>query len=412
LGTEVCEPSEALEKFRVMLDLIDLNAGFNPVMVVSYPVEISLLSRSEVFEVWRDSVREFIRRGYRFVDACELRGILDSLNAGAPHTPIYVWFDNLTSSDMVVAEEHIPFAMVSSPYGRFIYGRRDASNDSGTPFISLTSYTTSRAYNRSFQSIRELSGLGKLKMNTIIEDVPLDMRWLNDISTITIVPSKAIIIRWVYTKGEAPYVKYSVTTYLTLHGVLVRKEMTFTEYVSSPVSIIHYFTVQSNSPTPLLDGDVMAETDAGNLFRFSFANAATIERRCQLNDTIMFTATDGYRIAVTITSGKPDTVRVFDEPYGARFQTLEFTHQRKIHEAGDELQLSYALTPATDIENARKLADYIKTLIEDIESGKIQGYKVMSNGHLTKKSLYEFGAVLTLTTLLVTSLVIAVLKSR
>ncbi len=413
LGTEVCQPSEALEKLRVMLDLIDLNAGFNPLMVVSYPVEVSLLSRSEVFEMWRASVRELIRREYRFVDAGELRGILDSLNAGAPHTPVYVWFDNLTSSDLVVAEEHTPFAMVSSPYGRFIYGRRDASNDSGTPFISLTSYTTSRAYNRSFQSIRELSGVGKLKMNTIIEDVPLDMRWLNDISTITIVPSKAIMIRWVYNKGEAPYVRYSVTTYLTLHGVLVRKEMTFTERVSSPVFMIHHFTVKSNSPTPILDGDAMAETDAGNLFRFSSANAATIAKRCQLNNTIMFTATDGYRIAVTITSGKPDMVRVFDEPYGAPFQTLEFTHQERIYEAGDELRLSYALTPATDTENARKLADYIKTLTEDIESGKIQGYKVMSKGHLTRKSPYKFGiAVLTLTTLLVTSLAIAVLKSR
>ncbi len=406
-GSQVCEASEAFAKLKVILDLIDLNAEFNPTTVVSYPVEVSLLRRSKVFEVWRASVKEFIRRGYRFVDAAGLRSVLDSLEAETPHTPVYVWFDNLTSSDVVIAGEHTPFALLSSPYGRFIYGRRDPLNDSGTPFISVTSYTTARAYSESFQSIRELTGVGKLRMNTFVKGVPVDMRWLDDISGITIVPGEAIVIRWVYTKGEVSCVNYSVVVYLTLYGVLVKKEVVFTQGVTSKISMVHYFTVQSNSPAQFLDGDVKIETDAGNVFRFSSTNPATVGRRCYLDDTLMFTAKDGYALGVTVTLGKPDMVKVLDEPDGVSFQTVEFTYQARMYEAGDELHLSYALTPAKDLTDARELTDGVKILAEGMESGEILGYTIASKQSQTKTSLDELGiGLIVLATLLIVTVAI------
>ncbi|MBS7648425.1 hypothetical protein KEJ17_02105, partial [Candidatus Bathyarchaeota archaeon] len=259
LGTRRCSPSYALEKFRLILDLIDFNAGFNPIMVVSYPVEVSLLIKYDVFEVWQASMREFMRRGYKFVDAVRLRGMLDSLKPEYPHTPTYLWFDNLTSSDLVVAGEHTPFIMLSSPYGRFIYARRDPLKDSGTVLISITSYKTARAFNESFQSIRELTGAGLFKMNTYVNEVPIDMRWLNDISTITL-KSEVAAIKWIYSKGEASHIMHSMLTYLTPYGVLIEKEIIFTKSVAAKISIVHYFTVQRNSPVQPIDGGVWVET--------------------------------------------------------------------------------------------------------------------------------------------------------
>lgn len=404
LGSQVCESSEALSKLRAICDLIDLNAEFNPVMIVSYPVEVSLLRMSNVFEVWRASMREFMRRGYTFVDAVGLRSHLDSLNGEPPHTPVYVWFDNLTSSDMVVAGEHTPFALLSSPYGRFIYGRRDPLNDSGAPFVSITSYTTARAYNESFQSIRELTGVGNLKMNTFVDGVPTDLRWLNDIATITIVPGKAIAIKWLYTKGEIPYVKYSVAIYLTPYGVLVEKRVVFKRSAVSQVSMVHHFTVQSCSPTPFSDEGVRAKTDVGHVFYFSPNNDVAIERQLQVNDTLMFTARDCYALGVTITSGKPDTVRIFDERGESPFQTLEFAYHTRIYEAGTKLQLSYALTPAKDMGDARKLADAVKTLAAAIESEETQTYTVRSD----ELEMY----LLVLATLLIILMTIVMVKGR
>lgn len=367
------DSSKAFKKLNTMLDLIDQNAKNNPIIAVSYPVECSLLRRSDVSDTWRASIKEFIQRDYKVVDAVEVRSILDSLEA--EQTPLVcVWIDNQTSSDLVVAGEHTPFALLSSAYGRFIYGRRDPLNDSGTPFISITSYLTAKAYNESFQSIRELTGVGEMKMNTFVSGIPLDVRWQNDVSTVKIYVGKAVAIKWQYSKGELSNVEHKINTYLTPYGVLLEKEILFTKPVTAQVSIVQYLTVQSNTPTPFIDGDTRVETDSGDVFSFSTTNPQTIEKDCPINDTIMFTATDGYTLGVTITSGKPDLVRVFDEAGGSTHQTLEFLYHNRTYEKGEKIQLSYALIPATNLSNSRKLAEDVITLIQGIESQEQTNY--------------------------------------
>lgn len=412
-GSWLCSPSEAFGKFRKILDLVDFNAKFNPVMVVSYPVEVSLFGKSNVFEVWCDSIREFMRRKYEFVDAVELRGVLDSLSVEPPHTPVYVWFDNLTSSDMVVAGEHTPFALLSSPYGRFICARQDPLNDSGTPFISVTSYTTAKAHNETFQSIRELTGVGELKLNTLVNGVPIDMRWLNDVSTVMIVPGGAMAIKWVYTKSEVPYVEHSMVIYLTPKGVLVEKEVRFSQDINAQVSMVHYLNVQGNSPTPFIDGSVWAETDVGDVFYFSSINSEVIEKRCSVNDTLIFTAWDGYALGVTKMLGSPDMVKTVDELDGSPFQTLEFVYNMSKYEIGDKLQLSYVLTPARDVSDARKLANAVGTLVEGIKSGKTPTYTVGSGWSSTKTSFDGLGiGLLILIAALITLTSILLLKGQ
>jgi hypothetical protein len=364
---------KASEKLNTMLDLIDQNSKHNSVMVVSYPVECSLLRTSDVSDTWRASIKEFIQRGYVFVDAVELRSILDSFEA-EPTPPVCIWIDNQTSSDLVIAGEHTPFALLSSDYGRFIYGRRDPLNDSGTPFVSITSYSTAKAFNESFQSIRELVGAGEMKMNTFVNGIPLDMRWLNDLLTLKTLSGKAVSIKWQYSKGELSNVEHKINTYLTPYGVLLEKEILFTKPITAQVSIVQYLTVQSNTPTPFIDGDTRVETDSGDVFRFSTTNPQTIEKDCPINDTILFTATDGYTLGVTITSGKPDLVRVFDEAGGSTHQTLEFLYHNRTYEKGETIQLSYALIPATNLSNSRKLAEDVITLIQGIESQEQTNY--------------------------------------
>lgn len=373
-GDQTCSPSEALQKLGIILDLVDSNAKFNQIMVVSYPVEVSLLAKPDVFEVWQNSIQEFARREYEFVNAVELRNALESLKAEPPHTPVCVWFDNMTSSDIVVKGENTPFALLSSPYGRFIYARRDPLNDSGAPLVSVVSYTTARAYNESFQSIRELAGSDEFKMNTFVNGEPLEMRWPNDIQDVTIVPGKAIIIRWAYLKGNLPCVEHDVVTYLTPYGVLVEKEVLFKQSINATVSIVHHLTVQSNSPAPLTDSDVRIETDGGDAFRLSSSNLEITEMQCELDDTLTFIAKDGYTIGVTLTSGRPDMVRVFDERGESPFETLEFDYLLGKYRGGDRLQLSYALTPARDIQDARKLARSATEIVETINSEQILAY--------------------------------------
>ena len=366
---ERASSSEALGKLKAMLNLIDLNAQFNPIINISYPTEVSLLLNSDVFNVWCASIKEFKDRGYRFVNAVELRNILDNIQKnGAPHTPIYIWFDNLTSSDLIIAGEHTPFVMLSSPYGRFIYSRKDPLKDSGTPLISIVSYTTAKAHNSSFQSIRELTGVGEMKMNTFINGVPVDMRWINDISKVIIMPGEAVGVEWSYTKKEVPYINYRVLTYLTPYGVLVNKEINFTANINAQVSIVHYLTVQSCSPTPFSDIDVKVETDTDYNFVFSSKNPTAIARECRLNNTLMLTADDGYSLGVTIISGNPDQVRVIDEAGESSFQTLEFHYDSRMYHTGDRLELTYALISASDIEDASSFAEVMKNIIEKVES--------------------------------------------
>ena len=367
-GNQTCSPQEALQKLNTILDLIDFNAKYNQIMVVSYPVETSYLTKPDVFQVWQNSIQEFTRRQYKFVNAVELRNSLESLKAEAPHTPICVWYDNVTSSDLVVKGENTPFAMVSSPYGRFIYARKDPLNDSGAPLVSVVSYTTARAYNESFQSIRELIGSDDFKMNTFVNGEPIEMRWPCDIQSVTIIASKAIAIRWAYLKDNLPYVGYDVTTYLTPYGVLMEKDLIFKQSVNATVSVVHHLTVQDNSPTPLTDNDVRIETDEANSFRFFSTNPETTELPLEVNNTLTFIAKDGYTIGVTLTSGRPDMVRAFDEIGGSPFETLEFYYSLRQYYNGDKLQLSYALTPARDIQDARQLASSVTETVDAINS--------------------------------------------
>jgi hypothetical protein len=373
-GDPTCSPPDALQKLKTILDLIDFNAKFNQIMVVSYPVEVSLLSKPDVFEVWQNSIQEFTRRNYEFLNAVELRNSLESLKTEAPHTPVCVWFDNMTSTDIVYKGENTPFALVSSPYGRFIYARKDPLNDSGTPLISVVSYPTARAYNESFQSIRELTGSDAFKMNTFVNGEPIEMRAPNDIQSVVIIPDKAIVLRWTYLKSNLPYVEYNVTTYLTPYGVLVEKEVFFKQNVNATVSMIHHLTVQNNSPTPFTDDEVRIETDGGDAFRFSSTNSETTEIQCEVNDTLTFIAKDGYTIGVTLTSGRPDMVRVFDELGESPFETLQFYYLLSKYHSSDKLKLSYALTPARDIQDARMLAHFITEIVETINSQQIPAY--------------------------------------
>ena len=373
-GDQPCSPSEALQKLRIILDLVDSNAKFNQIMVVSYPVEVSLLRKPDVFEVWQNSIREFAGREYEFMNAVELRDALENLKAEPPHTPVCVWFDNMTSSGIVVKGENTPFALLSSPYGRFIYARRDPLNDSGAPLISVVSYTTARSHNESFQSIRELAGSDAFKMNTFVNGEPIEMRFPSDIQNVTIVPGKAIIIRWAYLKDNLPYVEHNVVTCLTPYGVLVEKEVLFKQSITATVSMVHHLTVQSNSPTPLTDSDVRIETDGGDAFRLSSTNLETTEMQCEFNDTLTFIAKDGYTLGVTLISGRPDMVRVFDELEESPFETLEFDYLLEKYRSGDGLRLSYALTPARDIQDARKLAHSATEIVETINSEQIPTY--------------------------------------
>ncbi len=367
-GVRNCSVQDALQKFSTILDLIDYNAQYNPVMVVSYPVEVSYLTSPDVFSVWQNSIREFTQRQYKFVDAVELRNNLESLNAKTPHTPIYIWYDNMTNSDVVVKGENTPFAMVTSPYGRFIYARRDALNDSGTPLVSVVSYITARAYNESFQSIRELTGSADFKMNTFVNGVPVEMRWTGDIQSVEVISGKAIVVRWTYLKEDVPYVNFDVTTYLTPYGVLMEKSLTFKQNVTAKVSMEQYTTVQENSPTPLTDSDVRIETDRSDNVRFFSTNSEATELQFGLNDTLVFIAKDGYTLGVTVTSGDNCVVRAVDESGASPFQTLEFTYLTRQYQNGDKLQLSYALTPATDVPDARNLAASITKIAKTIDS--------------------------------------------
>lgn len=102
----------------------------------------------------------------------------------------------------------------------------------------------------------------------------------------------------------------------------------------------------------------------------------TIEEHCPINDTLIFIAEDGYTLGVTITSDKPDMVRVFDEAGESTHQTLEFFYQNRTYEKGEKLRLSYVLTPAVDLNDSRKLAEEITTLIQDTESQEQTRYYV------------------------------------
>jgi hypothetical protein len=370
-GAQTCSPSVAFQKFNTILDLIDYNAQYNPIMTASYPVEVSYLTKPDVFSVWQNSIQEFMRRQYTFVDAIELRNNLESLNAEAPHTPVCVWYDNMTNSDMVVKGENTPFAMLTSPYGRFIYTRRDPLNDSGTPLLSVVSYTTARAYNESFQSIRELTGSDAFKMNTFVNGEPVEARWPGDIKSITITPGKAIAIQWTYVKGTMPYVEYNVTTTLTPYGVLIEKNLLFKRTVNASVSMVHHLTVQDNSPTPPTDSDVRIETDRANAFRFFSANSQATDLSFELNDTLTFIAKDGYTLGVTLTSGRPDVIRAFDEVGASFFETLEFNYLTHQYRSGDKLQLSYALTPATNLQDARDLAQTVAEFAQGVNSTQV-----------------------------------------
>lgn len=259
-------------------------------------------------------------------------GNLESLEPAAPHTPVCVWYDNLTDSDKVVKGENTPFAMLSSPYGRFIYARRDSQRDSGAPLVSVVSYTTARAYNESFQSIRELTGSDDFKMNTFVNGAPVELRWTGDIQDINVITNKAIVIHWKYTKGDVPSVEYEVTTTLSSYGVLLEKSLKFTANASASVTMIHHINVQENSPAPLSDNGTRVETDEADALQFPEADAFRFQSNnpvatavvCKTNNTLIFIASDGYALGIKMTSVKPDIIKVFDKAAGSPFETLEF----------------------------------------------------------------------------------------
>ncbi len=363
-GDQTCTPSEAIQKLNIILDLIDYNAQNNPLMTVSYPVEISYLINPEIFNFWQNTMQEFVARHYQIINAVDFRNNLENLEPATPHTPVCVWYDNMTNSDIVVKGENTPFAMVSSPYGRFIYARRDPQNDSGTPLVSIVSYTTARAYNESFQSIRELTGSDDFKMNTYVNGEPIEMRWPGDIQIVSMTPDKTIVIRWAYLKNDVPYVEYNVTTYLTPYGVLIEKDLRFKQSVNASVSMFHHFTVQDNSPSPLTDTDTRIETDEANSFRFFSTNPQPTKIPLEVNNTLAFIAKDGYTLGLTFTSGRPDKVRAIDEAQASPFETLEFDYLPRKYMSGDSLHLFYAFSPARNLQDARQLATSIRELAQ------------------------------------------------
>jgi hypothetical protein len=323
-----------------------------------------MLTNLDVFSVWQSTIKEFMARDYKFVDAVELRNNLENLEPSSPHTPTYVWYDNSTSSDLVKSN-NLPFAMVSSPYGRFIYAREDPFNDSGSPLLSVVSYTTATGYNDSFQSIRELMGSDDFKMNTFVNGTAIEMRWINDVQSVTITPGSSITIHWKYMKSEVPYVSFDVTTTLTPYGVLVQKDLVFKEDVVAAVSIRHALDVQASSPTPLSDSGTWVESDGGDVVRFSSVNPAAVETLLHVSSSLVFVASDGYTLGVTLLSGKPDEVAVYDEPMGGPYEMLEFNYLPKEYYSGEQLNLSYAFTPTPSLYDADHFASLVNETVQN-----------------------------------------------
>jgi hypothetical protein len=356
MGIERCSSAEALDKLNTILDLIDYNSQYNQLTTVSYAVEVSFLQNSDTYEVWQNTVKQFLTRSYSCVDAVELRTNLESQNTVAPHTPIFIWYDNMTNSDLVVKGEHTPFAMVSSPYGRFIYSRRDPLYDSGSPLLSVVSYTTAKGFNASFQSIRELMGLNDLKMNTYVNDVPVEMRWTGDIDRVVVGSDQTITIRWTYSKTDVPYIKYNITTTLTPYGVLLDKVLTFTESVNASVSFVNYLNVQQNSPTPLSDKGTMVLVDQGQSYNFTANNPESNVTNLQLNNTLLFSAFDGYSLGVTIILGNPNSTNIIDEKGNSAYETLQFFYAPSQYDVNESIHLRYVFTPAQNLTDASFLA--------------------------------------------------------
>ena len=358
-GSGFCTPSEAIQKLNSILDLYDANARYNALLTISYPVECSELVNPDIFSVWRSTIKEFVARGYKFVDAVELRNNLEGLRPSSPHTPTYVWYDNSTSSD-VVNSNNLPFAMVSSSYGRFIYAQEDPFNDSGSPLLSVVSYTTATSYNDSFQSIRELMGSDDFKVNTFVNGTPIEMRWINDIQSVTVTPGSSITIYWKYMKSEVPYVSFDVTTTLTPYGVLLQKDLIFKKDVVAAVSIRHAVDVQASSPTPLSDIGTWAESDGGDVVHFSSVNPAAVETTLHVSRSLVFVASDSYTLGVTLLSGKPDVIAVYDEPKGGPYEMLEFNYLPKEYHSSQQLALFYAFTPTPSLYDADHFASLVQ----------------------------------------------------
>jgi len=358
LGLSSCGVEKALDKFGVILDLVDYNVVFNPLLVISYPVEVSYLMSDDVFGVWCGSVGEFMQRGYRFVDAVELRANLEGLGSGeAPLTPVYVWCDNFTDSDVVVRGEHTPFAMVCSPYGRFVYARRDAGFDAGQPLVSVVSYVSAQAYNLSFQSVRELAGLSAFKMNTFVDGVPVEMRWTGDVQSVSVFSGGVVVVDWAYLKGEVSSVAFDVDVCLTPYGVLLDKRLHFVEDAVAEVSFVQYVNVQESSPVALGDEGVCVWSDKGGIFNFSSSNVEAVVWPVVFNDTLVFAVGDSCALGVTLVCGSPSVVRVVDEVGFSSFETLEFSFSSRRYGVGDEVRLAYVLVPSDgSVAGAQSLA--------------------------------------------------------
>lgn len=348
---------KALSKLRNILDLVELNAKYNKLIVLSYITELQGLQRfPDRIEVWKKSILEFKKRGYIFVNPRDLRILLDSSYRNMPQTPTYFWVDNLTHSDVVMAGRELPFAMVLSPYGRFIFCRKDIEKDPFTPHLSLVSYLSARAHNRTFQSIREAIGGELMKLNVIVNGTPIFMRWKGDIARIDVF-NGSVMIEFNYTKKEIPFLDFVSRIYLTPYGIYVSDLIKFKSKVYVDVNFLQYVTMGNNSPAPPSDDGLLVMDDYFNKYVFSGNNEEVIGTIFE-GDLLLFKAKDGYSFGLRVLN-RPERTVVYDEIGDCRWETVSYYYEHKTYFPGDELSFSYLVVPAESIGQVLLMSDKV-----------------------------------------------------
>gem|GEM_PF-1676644 len=358
---DVFEPvsvEEAMNRLDNILNLVDQNAKYNKFLVLSYITEVyAMKSFPRRFEVWKRSILEFLERGYSFLSPLELRKKLDS----SPEPLSYVWVDNSTLSDCVRPNIELPFAMVVSPYGRFIFCRKDLEKDPYTPHLSLVSYVSARAHNRTFQSIREAIGGELMKLNVMVNGTPIFMRWERDITRIE-VSHGCVMIEFNYTKKEVPFLDFLSRIYLTPYGIYVADQIKFKSKAYVDVNFVQYVTMGNNSPTSSCDDGLLVLDDHLKRYIFSGNNEEVIGTVFEGN-LLLFKAKDGYSFGLRALS-RPERIVVYDEIGACKWETVSYYYEHKTYFQGEELNFSYLIVPADSVGQVLLMSDELLKFLE------------------------------------------------
>jgi len=76
----------------------------------------------------------------------------------------------------------------------------------------------------------------------------------------------------------------------------------------------------------------------------------------QLNNTLLFSAFDGYSLGVTIILGNPTSTNLIDEQGNSAYETLQFSYAPSQYNINESIHLQYAFTPAQNLTDASFLA--------------------------------------------------------